>query len=75
MIDPKPYVGDPAYDPMQHMLNCLDRLRADPRGLADRMADLCEVDPERFRLWLFARLRGRVALVAGTGADRGTLAP
>jgi streptomycin 6-kinase len=55
VIDPKPYVGDPAYDPLQHLLNCPDRLHADPRGLADRMADLCEVDPERFRLWLFAR--------------------
>jgi len=55
VIDPKPYVGDPAYDPLQHLLNCLDRLRADPFGLADRMAGLCEVDRERFRLWLFAR--------------------
>ncbi len=55
VIDPKPYVGDPAYDPIQHLLNCLDRLRADPAGLADRMADLCEVDRERLRWWLFAR--------------------
>ena len=55
MIDPKPYVGDPAYDPLQQLLNCLDRLRADPVGLADRMADLCEVDRERLGLWLFAR--------------------
>ena len=70
VIDPKPYVGDPAYDPLQHLLNCLDRLRADPVGLADRMADLCEVDRERFRLWLFARCVGRVAVVAGAGADR-----
>jgi streptomycin 6-kinase len=22
VIDPKPYVGDPAYDVLQHMLNC-----------------------------------------------------
>ena len=45
----------PAYDPLQHLFNCRDRLRADPVGMADRMADLCEVDRERFRLWLFAR--------------------
>jgi streptomycin 6-kinase len=55
VIDPKPYVGDLAYDPLQHLLNCLDRLSADPSGLADRMADLCGIDRERFRLWLFAR--------------------
>jgi streptomycin 6-kinase len=55
VIDPKPYLGDPAYDPLQHLLNCPGRLQSDPRGLADRMAGLCAVDPERFRLWLFAR--------------------
>lgn len=55
VIDPKPFVGDPTYDPLQHLLNCLERLLADPHALADRMADLCEVDRARFRLWLFAR--------------------
>jgi hypothetical protein len=30
VIDPKPYVGDPAYDLLQHMLNCEDRLAAAP---------------------------------------------
>jgi streptomycin 6-kinase len=54
-IDPKPFVGDPAYDPVQHMLNCDGRLASDPAGLARRMAELCELDPERVRLWLFAR--------------------
>ena len=54
-IDPKPFVGDPAYDAVQHMLNCDERLATDPAGLSDRMADLLEVDPERVRLWLFAR--------------------
>ncbi len=33
VIDPKPFVGDPTYDALQHMLNCDDRLRADPVGL------------------------------------------
>jgi streptomycin 6-kinase len=54
-IDPKPFVGDPAYDPVQHMLNCDERLALDPRRLARRMADLLGLDPDRVRLWLFAR--------------------
>jgi streptomycin 6-kinase len=54
-IDPKPYVGDPAYDVLQHMLNCEERLAADPGGLADRMAALAGLDGARVRLWLFAR--------------------
>ncbi len=35
LIDPKPYVGDPHYDVLQHLLNCngLPRARADPIGL------------------------------------------
>lgn len=55
VIDPKPWVGDPAYDPLQHMLNHPDRLGADPVALSDRMAELCGLSPERLRLWLFAR--------------------
>jgi streptomycin 6-kinase len=54
-IDPKPYVGDPAYDVLQHMLNCPARLSADPLGFAARMADLAGVDRERVRAWLYAR--------------------
>ena len=55
VIDPKPYVGDPAYDVLQHMLNCEDRLAADPAGLTARMAGLAGVDAARARQWLFAR--------------------
>ena len=55
VIDPKPYVGDPAYDVLQHMLNCPERLAADPRGLALRMASLLGLDPARVLKWLFAR--------------------
>jgi streptomycin 6-kinase len=55
VIDPKPYVGDPTYDPLQHLLNCGERLRADPHNLAGRMADLLGLDRERLLLWLFAR--------------------
>jgi len=55
VIDPKPYAGDPAYDVLQHMLNCDGRLGADPAALADRMAGLAGLEAERVRLWLFAR--------------------
>jgi streptomycin 6-kinase len=55
VVDPKPYIGDPAYDVLQHMLNCEERLAADPAQLAARMAGLTGVDAERVRLWLFAR--------------------
>jgi streptomycin 6-kinase len=54
VIDPKPYVGDPAYDVVQHLLNA-HRLAADPAGLARRMASLLDLDADRVRLWLFAR--------------------
>ena len=56
VIDPKPFVGDPAYDATQHLLNCGGRLRADPGATIRRFADLLEVDAERVRLWMFARL-------------------
>jgi len=54
IIEPKPYVGDPAYDALQHMLNCTERLTADPSGFARRMAALLDLDPQRLRQWLFA---------------------
>jgi streptomycin 6-kinase len=55
VIDPKPYVGDAAYDVLQHMLNCDGRLATDAAGLADRMAGLAGLDSGRVRRWLFAR--------------------
>jgi streptomycin 6-kinase len=54
-IDPKPFLGDPAYDATQHLFNCRGRLHQDPHGTIDRFADLLEVDSERIRLWTFAR--------------------
>ncbi len=54
-IDPKPYVGDPTYDPLQHLLNRTDRLLADPRRFALRLAALLDLDSKRLLLWLFAR--------------------
>jgi streptomycin 6-kinase len=71
VIDPKPHVGDPTYDALQHILNCDERLHRDPRGLAWRMADLLDLDRDRLVLWLFARCvieapdRPSLATVAG----------
>ena len=56
VIDPKPFVGDAAYDATQHLLNTLDRVRTDPRGSIAGFAGKLGVDPERVRRWLFARL-------------------
>jgi streptomycin 6-kinase len=53
-IDPKPHVGDPAYDALQHMLNC-ERLFTDPVGLARRLAAALDLDADRLLRWLFAR--------------------
>jgi streptomycin 6-kinase len=55
VIDPKPFVGDPAYDATQHLRNCGLRLRSDPDGTIRRFADLLAVDHDRVRLWMFAR--------------------
>lgn len=55
VVDPKPYVGDPAYDVLQHLLNDPVRLTADPRGFARHMAGLAGLDADRVITWLFAR--------------------
>lgn len=55
VIDPKPFIGDPAYDATQHLVNCDARMRADPDGTIRRIAELLGVDRERVRLWMFAR--------------------
>lgn len=54
-IDPKPFVGDPAYDVTQHLLNCRRRLLTATETTIRRIADLAELESERVRLWLFAR--------------------
>jgi streptomycin 6-kinase len=56
VIDPKPFVGDRAYDATQHLLNCPTRLRADPRGTIRRLSHLLDIDDTRVRSWLFARV-------------------
>lgn len=55
VIDPKPFIGDPAYDATQHLFNCRARLRSDPDGTIGRFAELLRLDRERIRLWMFAR--------------------
>jgi streptomycin 6-kinase len=50
VIDPKPFVGDPAYDATQHLFNL-----SDPVGGIPPMADLLPIDRDRLRLWSFAR--------------------
>ena len=55
IIDPKPFLGDPSFDPVQHMLNCERRLASDPGAMVDRLASLLDLDRQRTRLWLFAR--------------------
>jgi streptomycin 6-kinase len=54
-IDPKPFVGDRAYDATQHLFNCKARMSAAPTDTIRRFADLLEVDAERVRMWMFAR--------------------
>jgi streptomycin 6-kinase len=55
VIDPKPFIGDPAFDMTQHLLNCASRLRSDPHETIRPFAGLAGADGERVRLWLFAR--------------------
>jgi streptomycin 6-kinase len=54
-IDPKPYVGDPAYDVTQHIFNGVFVESADAAALASRMAGLLDLELHRILLWLFAR--------------------
>jgi len=55
VIDPKPFIGDRAYDATQHLFNCKGRMLTSPDAAIRRFADLLEVDHERVRLWMFAR--------------------
>lgn len=54
-IDPKPFVGDAAYDATQHLINCPERMRDAPHATIERFADLLGVSGERVRRWMFAR--------------------
>ena len=66
-IDPKPFVGDAAYDATQHLLfDARARLLADPDPALLGFADLLELSHERVRLWTFAR----AAVMSGTEPAR-----
>ncbi|MGO2820952.1 MAG: aminoglycoside phosphotransferase family protein [Brachybacterium tyrofermentans] len=65
LIDPKPYVGDPHYDLLQHMLNDPERVTSQPGAFAERMAGLTGLDPVRAKQWLFARCVQEVGVMDG----------
>lgn len=67
VIDPKPFIGDPAYDATQHLLDCGVRMRSDPYGTIRRIAALLGLDCGRVRLWTFARAAAepRDSIMAG----------
>ena len=55
MIDPKPYLGDPSYDVLQHIINAVARFGRDPDVMVNQLCERLGLDAERVRLWLFAR--------------------
>ena len=55
IIDPKPFIGDPAYDATQHLLNCHSRMADRPLQTIGRMADALGLERARVRAWTFAR--------------------
>jgi len=55
VIDPKPFLGDRAYDATQHLRNCRTRMSEAPRATIRRFANLLGVDEGRVRMWMFAR--------------------
>ena len=54
-FDPKPFLGDPAYDLTQHLLNPPAVSTLANGQTIDRMEDLAGVEAARVRQWLFAR--------------------
>lgn len=73
VIDPKPFVGDAAYDATQHLLNCKQRVLAEPATI-DRFAELLGVDARRVRAWLFARAAAEPSETQTVAADMQILA-
>jgi streptomycin 6-kinase len=54
-IDPKPFVGDAAYDATQHLFNSPDRLLSHAEATVERVAGLLGLSAARVKLWTFAR--------------------
>jgi streptomycin 6-kinase len=69
VIDPKPFLGDPAYDATQHLLNCTERLLSQPDQTIKNFAELLEMNAERVALWTFARVAVSSAAVDCSEAD------
>ena len=66
-IDPKPFVGDAAYDATQHLLfDSRASLLADADETIKIFADLLDLSHERVHLWTFAR----AALMSGSDPAR-----
>ncbi|HLV11922.1 MAG TPA: aminoglycoside phosphotransferase family protein, partial [Trueperaceae bacterium] len=74
VIDPKPFVGDPAYDATQHLFDARDRLAADPVGFVRRYAALLGLPEGRVRAWAFARFAAEHRDDAATWAEEHALA-
>ncbi len=56
VIDPKPFIGDPAYDATQHLVRvCREQMASEQKRAIARFADLLQLDRDRVRLWVFAR--------------------
>jgi len=73
-VDPLPMIGDPAYDSVQYLLFRKGDL-ADPdtawADVIDRFCERMDVDAERVKAWMFARL---VSDAVGASAEGRTLA-
>lgn len=72
-IDPLPMVGDPAYDPVQYLLLRKGDLADPVSEWADVIEACCarmDVDSERVKAWMFARL---VSDAVGAFAEGATL--
>jgi streptomycin 6-kinase len=54
-IDPKPFIGDPAYDATQHLFNRGIQTHARPKDLISDLAGLLGIAAHRIQSWMFAR--------------------
>lgn len=74
VIDPKPFVGDPAYDATQHLFDTQAEVEADPAAAIRRFAELLDLDEARVRAWAFARFAAERRDDAGEWARANALA-
>ena len=70
VINPKPFVGDPAYDATQHLYNCKERLFANPDDTNTASGESAR-DGLRARATVDLRARGGRPLGVGRCADAG----